>query len=44
MKIFTPEDNMFNDPAFKPRKQSLDIIRLVAYTYHSNNCDTPNLN
>jgi len=44
MKIFTPDDNMFSEKTFKPRKQTLDLIRLVAYTYRSNSNETSNLN
>ena len=36
MKIFTPDDNMFSEKTYKPRKQTLDLIRLVAYTYQPN--------
>jgi len=44
MKIFTPDDIMFSEKTYKPRKQTLDLIRLVAYTYCSNRSKTSNLN
>jgi hypothetical protein len=44
MKIFTPDDMMFSEKIFKPRQQTLDIIRLVAYTYRSNSNKPSNLN
>jgi hypothetical protein len=44
MKIFTPDDNMFSEKTYKPRKQTLDFIRLAAYTYRSNSNKTSNLN
>ena len=44
MKIFTPDDNMFSERTYKPRKQTLDLIRLAAYTYRSNSNKTSNLN
>ena len=44
MKIFTPDDNMFSEKTYKPRKQTLDLIRLVAYTYRSNCSEKSNLN
>ena len=44
MKIFTPDDIMFSEKTFKPRQQTLDTIRLVAYTYRSNRNKTSNLN
>ena len=45
MKLFTQgEDIMFSEKTFKPRKQTLDIIRLVAYTYRSNSSKSSNLN
>jgi hypothetical protein len=44
MKIFTPDNMMFSEKTNKPRKQTLDLIRLVAYTYHSNRNQTSNLN
>ena len=44
MKIFTPDDNMFSEKTYKPRKQTLDLIRLAAYTYRSNCNKTSNLN
>lgn len=44
MKIFTPDDNLFNETTCKPRKQTLDIIRLAAYTFRNNSRKTSNLN
>ena len=44
MKIFTPDDNMFSEKTYKPRMQTLDLIRLVAHTYRSNCNKTSNLN
>ena len=44
MKIFTPDDTTFSEKTYKPRKQTLDIIRLVAYSYNRNNKKTTNLN
>ena len=45
MKFFTQkEDFMFSKKTFKPRKQTLDIIRLAAYTYRSNCNEKSNLN
>lgn len=44
MKIFTPDDIMFSEKTYKPRKQTLDLIRLVAHTYRSNCSKTSNLN
>ena len=44
MKFFTPDDNMFSEKTYKPRKQTLDLIRLAAYTYRSNSNKTSNLN
>jgi hypothetical protein len=44
MKIFTQDNTSCNKPMYKPRKKTLDIIRLVAYTYRSNNSGTSNLN
>lgn len=36
MNIFTQEkDIMFGDNTFKPRKQTLDIIRIVAHSYNN---------
>ena len=37
MKYFTPEDVSLDfRKTFKPRKQTLDVIRQVAYTYRRN--------
>ena len=44
MKIFTPDDITFSEKTYKPRKQTLDAIRLAAYTYRSNSNKTSNLN
>ncbi len=44
MKIFTPNDILLNEKTHKPRKQTLDIVKLVAYTYRSNCSQTSNLN
>ena len=45
MKLFTQEENiMLSEKTFKPRKQTLDIIRLVAYSYNSDSNETSNLN
>ena len=36
MKYFTQEkDIMFSEKTFKPRKQTLDFIRLVAHSYNN---------
>lgn len=35
MKFFTQEEDiMFSEKTFKPRKQTLDIIRIVAHSYN----------
>ena len=45
MKLFTQEEDiMLNEKTFKPRKLTLDIIRLVAYSYNSDSNETSNLN
>ncbi len=45
MKLFTQEEDiMLSEQTFKPRKQTLDIIRLVAYSYLSNCNEKSNLN
>ena len=37
MKHFTPENESLDySKTFKPRKQTLDIIRMAAYTYRQN--------
>ena len=45
MEYFTPEDMMpgFSE-TYKPRKQTLDIIRQVAYTYRKNINQATSLN
>ena len=45
MKFFTQEEDfLFSEKTFKPRKQTLDVIRLAAYSYRSNSNNTSNLN
>ena len=35
MKLFTQEEDiMISKKTFKPRKQTLDIIRIVAHSYN----------
>ena len=45
MKLCTQEEDiMFSEKTFKPRQQTLDIIRFIAYTYRSDINDKSNLN
>lgn len=44
MKFFTQKEILFSEQTYEPRKQTLDFIKLVAYTYRSNSNKTSNLN